>query len=64
MPNLVFVVYSRGIDENIISTLNILRNPIFGLDLNKGVFVVRGFNQESIRDLERMEVQPLVREID
>lgn len=60
MPNLVFVVYSRGIDENIMSTLNILRNPIFGLDLNKGVFVVRGFNQESIRDLERMEIQPLV----
>ena len=60
MVNLVFVVYSRGIDKNIISTLNLLRDPIFGLELNKGVFVVRGFSQKSIRDLERMEIRPLV----
>ncbi len=60
MMNLVFVVYSRGIDENIINTLNILRDPIFHLELSKGVFVVRGFNQESIRELERMEIRPLL----
>lgn len=63
MVNLVFVVYSRGIDESIVDTLNILRDPIFGLELNKGVFVVRGFNQESIRDLERMEIHPLTADV-